>query len=95
MLFVNVVLLTSLKIFLISSTLQKMSLFSPRNVLGSLGWDNNNDLLNSQSGVVGSFSSGGCCDSGVDTAAWLALLVGKTLFIKMKMTYYFTQISNK
>ena len=61
---------------------KKMSIFSPRNVLGSLGWDNNNDLLNSQSGVVGSFSSGGCCDSGVDTAAWLALLVGKTLFIK-------------
>ena len=71
-----------------------MSLFSPRNVLGSLGWDNNNDLVNSQSGVVGSFSSGGCCDSGVDTAAWLALLVGKTLFIKMKMTYYLQSIKS-
>ena len=45
--------------------------------MGALGWDSSNDLQSSSSGVVGSFSSGGCCDNGVDTAAWLALLVGK------------------
>ena len=54
-----------------------MSLFSPRSILGSLGLSRDNDLESAASGVVGSFSSGGCCDNGVDTAAWLALLVGK------------------
>ena len=56
-----------------------MSLFSPRSILGSLGLSRDNDLESAASGVVGSFSSGGCCDNGVDTAAWLALLVGKTV----------------
>ena len=56
-----------------------MSLFSPRSILGSLGLGSDSDQQTSASGIVGSFSSGGCCDNGVDTAAWLALLVGENV----------------
>ena len=56
-----------------------MTLYGPRNldVIDSEENDSLQSLESRQFGrVVGSFSSGGCCENGVDTAALLALLAG-------------------
>ena len=56
-----------------------MTLYGPRNldVIDSEENDSIQSLESRQFGrVVGSFSSGGCCENGVDTAALLALLAG-------------------
>ena len=52
-----------------------MALYGPRN-LDVVEAEDNDSLQSLESRQYGSFSSGGCCENGVDTAALLALLVG-------------------
>ena len=52
-----------------------MALYGPRN-LDVVETEDNDSLQSLESRQYGSFSSGGCCENGVDTAALLALLVG-------------------
>ena len=63
-----------------------MTLYGPRN-LDVIDSEENDSLQSLESRQYGSFSSGGCCENGVDTAALLALLAGM-LRMSVSLIFY-------